>query len=41
MENGKMQTQDGSWGKQEVGFVGKPINRTSAELFLQIIIKHE
>jgi hypothetical protein len=40
-ENGEMQTQDGAWGRQEVGFMEKPMNRTSAELFLQILTKHE
>jgi hypothetical protein len=41
VENGEKQTQDRAWGKQEVGFMEKSMNRTSAELFLQILAKHE
>jgi hypothetical protein len=35
------QTQDRAWGKQEVGFMEKSMNRASAELFLQILARHE
>jgi hypothetical protein len=40
---GKWENANPRWvlGIVEVGFMGKPINRTSAELSLELLTKHE